>query len=223
MGTITAVGFVFVLVSQGASWMIISDRMQAIAAADGAFFGGFFGRFNRRLGTPVRVNVLSGVVSTAFMLVAMQVTGTSAAVFAVVLSISISTFLLSYLLVIPAAVRLRRLYPEVARPFRVPVSDRGFAALGYLSFAWVLLGSWVAVFPGTLERLFGLEYDFREIWGVGQAEFQTFTLGTLGFLLVLGVVGYMRAAPVRQHAPVVDDDLPVAPAITSASTEGHTS
>jgi amino acid transporter len=129
--------------------------------------------------------------------VAMQVTGTSAAVFGVVLSISISTFLLSYLLVIPAAVRLRRLYPEVERPFRVPVSDRGFAALGWLSFAWVLLGSWVAVFPGTLERLFGLDYDFRETWGVGQVEFETFTLGTLGVLLVLGGVGYVRGARVR--------------------------
>jgi amino acid transporter len=221
MGTITAVGFVFVLVSQGASWMIISDRMQAIAAADGAFFGGFFGRFNRRLGTPVRVNVLSGVVSTSFMLVAMQVTGTSAAVFAVVLSISISTFLLSYLLVIPAAVRLRRLYPELERPFRVPVSDRGFAVLGYLSFAWVLLGSWVAVFPGTLERLFGLDYDFRETWGVSQAEFETFTLGTLAFLLILGTVGYVRGTRVRQHVAATDaNPLPV-PSVDAATTEGH--
>jgi glutamate:GABA antiporter len=223
LATVTAVGFVFVLMSQGASWMIISDRMQAIAAADGAFFGGFFGRFHRRLGTPVRVNVLSGVVSTSFMLVAMQVTGTSAAVFAVVLSISISTFLLSYLLVIPAAVRLRKLYPEIERPFRVPVTDRVFAALGYLSFAWVLLGSWVAVFPGTLERLFGLDYDFQEVWGVSQLEFETFTLGTLGFLLILGVVGYVRAARVRQQAPAVDDDALAAHSIAPAAVEDHTS
>jgi glutamate:GABA antiporter len=223
LATVTAVGFVFVLMSQGASWMIISDRMQAIAAADGAFFGGFFGRFHRRLGTPVRVNVLSGVVSTSFVLVAMQVTGTSAAVFAVVLSISISTFLLSYLLVIPAAVRLRKLYPEIERPFRVPVSDRVFAALGYLSFAWVLLGSWVAVFPGTLERLFGLDYDFQEVWGVSQPEFETFTLGTLGFLLILGIVGYVRAARVRQQAPAVDDDALAAHSIAPAAVEDHTS
>jgi amino acid transporter len=126
---------------------------------------------------------------------------------------------LSYLLVIPAAVRLRRLYPELERPFRVPVSDRGFAALGYLSFAWVLLGSWIAVFPGTLERLFGLDYDFRETWGVSQAEFETFTLGTLGFLLILGAVGYMRGARVRQHAVAIDDNP--APALDAARTEGH--
>ena len=195
---ITAACFVFILMSQGSAWMIISDRMQAMAAADGSFFGGFFGRFHRTLGTPVRVNLLSGVVATAFLLAAMQLTGSSAAVFGVVLTISISTFLLSYLLVIPAAVRLRTKYPHVERPFRVPVSDRGFAVLGAICFAWVLLGSWVAVFPGTLEAAFGIDYPFEEYWGVSQARFEIFTLGTLAVLLVLGVVGYVRGARVRR-------------------------
>ena len=165
--------------TQGSAWMIISDRMQAMAAADGAFFGGFFGRFHPQLGTPVRVNLLSGTVATVFCLVAMQVTGSSAAIFGVVLSISISTFLLSYVIAIPAAVRLRTRFPEVPRPFRVPTGNTGFRILGGLCFAWVALGSWVAVFPGTLERLFGLDYDFEETWGVSQAAFELFTLGTL--------------------------------------------
>lgn len=211
---LTAVGFVFILMSQGAAWMIISDRMQAIAAADGAFFGGFFGVFNKRLSTPVRVNLLSGVVSTTFMLVAMQVTGSSAAIFGVVLTISISTFLLSYLLVIPAAVRLRSVDPERVRPFRVPVSDAGYRALGAICFAWVLLGSWVAVFPGTLEALFGLDYNFQQIWGVSQTQFEVFTIGTLVALLVLGVIGYVRGAPVRRGSPadlspVLDPSAPL--------------
>ena len=193
----TAVVFVYVLMSQGAAWMIISDRMQAMTAADGAFFNGFFGHFHPRLGTPVRVNLLSGVVSTAFMLVAMQVTGSGASVFGVVLTISISTFLLSYLLVIPAAIRLRTRFPDKVRPFRVPVSDAQFAVLGWVAFAWVLLGSWVAVFPGTLERLFGEDYPFEEYWGVSQVTFEVFTLGTLAFLLALCAVGYVLGAPVR--------------------------
>ena len=54
--------FVGTLVTSGAVWMIGSDRIQAVAAYDGAFFP-FFGVFNRRFGTPVRVNVLSGVVA----------------------------------------------------------------------------------------------------------------------------------------------------------------
>lgn len=195
----TAVVFVYILMSQGAAWMIISDRMQAMTAADGAFFNGFFGHFHPRLGTPVRVNMLSGVVSTTFMLVAMQVTGSGASIFGVVLTISISTFLLSYLLVIPAAIRLRTRYPDKVRPFRVPVSDGQFAVLGWIAFAWVLLGSWVAVFPGSLERLFGEEYPFKEIWGVSWATFEVFTLGTLACLLLLCAAGYVLGAPVRSR------------------------
>lgn len=196
---ITGILFVFVLMSQGSAWMIISDRMQAIAAADGAFFGGFFGRFHQRLGTPVRVNVLSGVVASAFMLAAKLLSGTSAAIFGVVLTISITTFLLSYLLVIPAAVRLRFTHRDVVRPYRAPVSDRVYAGMGAVCFFWILLGSWVAVFPGTLEAVFSMPYDFHEIWGVSQAQFEIFTLGTLAALLILGSIGYARGARVRKN------------------------
>lgn len=197
MLAVSAVVFCFVLVSQGAAWMIISDRMQAMAAADGSFFGGFFGHFHPKLGTPIRVNTLSGVVATVFMLAAMQLSGTSSALFGVVLSIAISTFLLSYLLAIPAAVRLRSKYPLTERPFKVPVSDTGFRIMGTICFVWILIGSWVAIFPGTLEILFGLEYNFEETWGVSQFTFEAFALGTLGSILALGIVGYVRGKKVR--------------------------
>ncbi len=197
MLAISAMVFCFVLVSQGAAWMIISDRMQAMAAADGSFFGGFFGYFHPKLGTPIRVNTLSGVVATLFMLAAMQLTGTSSALFGVVLTIAISTFLLSYLFAIPAAVMLRTKYPTTPRPFKVPVSDGGFKILGAICFGWILIGSWVAIFPGTLDVLFGLEYNFEEIWGVSQFTFEAFALGTLGCILALGIVGYIRGKKVR--------------------------
>ncbi|TGD86067.1 APC family permease [Mycolicibacterium sp. CH28] len=202
MLTITGIVFALVLMTQGSAWMIISDRMQAMAAADGAFFRGFFGRFHPKLGTPVRVNLLSGVVGTLFMLAAMAVSGSAAAVFAVVLSISVSTFLLSYLISIPAAVRLRTAFPDVPRPFKVPVSDNVFRAMGALCFGWVALGSWVAVFPGTLDRLFGLDYDFEETWGVSAGVFEVFTLGTLAALTALGLVGYVAAKPLRTQQRV---------------------
>jgi glutamate:GABA antiporter len=207
---VLSVCLVFVLLTQGASWMIISDRMQAIAAADGAFFGGFFGVFNRRLSTPVRVNFLSGVTGTVFMLAAMQLTGDAGNIFQVVLTIAITTFLLSYLLVIPAAIKLRRVDPERPRPFRVPVSDTGFSLMGWLCFFWIALGSWVAVFPGTLEPLFGADYDFTDTWGVSRTTFEVFTIGTLVVLLVLGFVGYVLGAPVRRAVPL--DAAPPTPA-----------
>ncbi|PYI65079.1 amino acid permease [Arthrobacter livingstonensis] len=205
---VSAVVFCFVLVSQGGAWMIISDRMQAMAAADGSFFGGFFGRFHPKLGTPVRVNALSGIVATVFMLAAMQLTGSSAALFQVVLTIAISTYLLSYLLAIPAAVRLRTKFPTMPRPFKVPVSDLGFRILGVICFAWVLLGSWVAIFPGTMEATLGIDYNFKNIWGVSQLTFELFTVGTLLCILALGLIGYAFGGRVRRGEVITDGELP---------------
>ncbi|MBL3685831.1 APC family permease [Leucobacter zeae] len=203
MVVIAALLFVVIIASQGAAWMILSDRMQALTAADGSFFGGFFGKFHAGLGTPVNVNLLSGVVSTVFMIAAMQLSGSAGAVFGVVLSISISTFLLSYLLIIPAAIKLRWKYPNVERPFRAPVGNTGFTVLGALAFLWILLGSWSAVFPGVLERAVGLDYDFLEIWGVDQGAFTALTLGTLAVLAALALVGYARGRRIREASPVL--------------------
>src|SRR5690348_15241714 len=107
--------FVFALLTQGSAWMIVSDRMQAMAAADGAFFTRSLGLFHPRLGTPVRTNLLSGAVATVFMLAAMRLAdGHAGAVFAVVLTVAVTTLLLSYLVVVPALVVLRCVTPTSA-------------------------------------------------------------------------------------------------------------
>ena len=85
LGDVFGLLFVLALVTSGAVWMIGSDRIQAVAAYDGAFLP-WFGSFNAKLGTPVRVNVLSGVTATLFMFAAEQFsTGSNAATFTVVL------------------------------------------------------------------------------------------------------------------------------------------
>ncbi|PWH06068.1 amino acid permease [Brachybacterium endophyticum] len=197
--TAAVVLFLLANIGQGAAWMIMSDRMQAIAAADGSFFGGFFGKFHKSLGTPIRVNLLSGTVSTVFMIAAMQLTGSSAALFDVVLSVAITTYLFSYLLVIPAAVRLRLRHPEVPRPFRVPGPNAVFVALGAVTTAFVALGSWVSVFPGTLESLLGVPYDFSSAMGVPYAAFEALTLGTIVFIVAIALIGFVAGRRLRRE------------------------
>lgn len=198
--TLTAVLFVFALLTQGSAWMIVSDRMQAMAAADGGFFTRALGAFHPRLGTPVRTNLLSGAVATVFMLAAMQLAqGDAGAVFAVVLTVAVTTLLLSYLVVIPALVALRLRRPDVPRPYRVPFGLRGFLTCAGLAYAWIVVGSWCALFPGVLEGLFGIDYDFHDVWGVSRASFEAFTLGTVAALLVVGLIGIKAAR--RQDEP----------------------
>ncbi|MGW6152153.1 APC family permease [Streptomyces sp. NPDC055144] len=203
--TTAAVMFVFALLTQGSAWMIVSDRMQAMAAADGGFFGRSLGAFHGRLGTPVRMNLLSGITATAFMLAAMTlVQGDTAAVFGVVLTVAITTLLLSYLVIIPALVVLHRRHTAVLRPYRVPFGTAGFLICSALAYLWILLGSWTALFPGTLEPVLGVTYDFQDTWGVSRITFEAFTLGTVVALLVIGVLGRTLGAARDRRTPQPD-------------------
>lgn len=193
MTMITAMTFVVVLLAQGAAWMVATDRMQAVAGADHAF-PTFFGRFSPRFATPVRVNIASGVVATVFMTAALLLLsseGDSASLFLVVLLIATSTLLISYLLIVPTMVVLRRRHPLVRRPYRVPFGSAGAWVATIVVMFWIALGTVVAVFPGLLEGLFGMDYDFDEIWGLSQATVESFTLGTLVVLAVIAVIGYL--------------------------------
>ncbi|BDM70509.1 putative amino acid permease [Streptomyces nigrescens] len=201
-----AVLFALSLLTQGSAWMIVADRMQAMAAADGGFFTRALGAFHPRLGTPVRMNLLSGVTATLFMAASMNLAnGDASAIFGVVLTVAITTLLLSYIAVIPALLALRLRHRAVPRPYQVPFGTRGFTVAAVLVYAWILLGCWVALFPGTLERLVGFRYDFRATWGVSRPTFEAFTLGTVAVLLAIAAAGYLVQ---RWRAPSADSRTP---------------
>jgi len=212
LGVMT-IGFVATLLTSGAVWMIGSDRILAVAAYDGAFLR-YFGRFNAKLGTPVRVNVMSGVAASIFMILAVAAFNSGAdSKFLVVLTIAISTTLISYLWIFPAAVKLRFSHPHVHRPYRVPFGNAGMWITGVLTTFWVAVGSWVAVFPGTLEKLFGIDYDFKDSWGVSRGTYEALTLGTLAVILAFAVIGYALSGSVREQVAVVPLETdPAAPA-----------
>jgi len=205
--------FVGSLVTSGAVWMIGSDRIQAVASYDGAFFP-FFGIFNRTFGTPVRVNVMSGVAATIFSFLAVGAfNGGDNAKFQVVLDIAISTTLISYLWIFPAVLKLRYSHPETRRPYVHPWGMAGLWISTILTTGWILIGSWVAVFPGTLERVVGLSYDFKDNWSVSRATFEGLTLGTLGIIVAVGLVGYYFGSGVRQQVvPLSPSEAEPAPA-----------
>ena len=210
---VMTLAFVGTLVTSGAVWMIGSDRIQAVASYDGAFFP-FFGIFNRKLGTPVRVNVMSGIAATIFSFVAVGAfNGGTNSKFVVVLDIAISTTLLSYLWIFPAVLKLRYSHPETRRPYVHPWGMAGLWVSTILTTGWILLGSWVSVFPGTLERASGLTYDFKGTWGVSRGTFEGLTLGTLAIITVVALIGYYFGAGVRQQVvPLSAGEAEPAPA-----------
>ena len=199
--------FILALVTSGAVWMIGSDRIQAVCAYDGAFFP-YFGGFNKRLGTPVRVNVMSGVASSIFCVAAITMLRhqSTANAFTVVLDIAISTTLLSYLWIFPAVLKLRYSHPHVTRPYTHPWGMTGLWVSTIVTTFWIALGSFEAVFPDVLEKIFGVGYGFKGSWGVGRGEFEALTLGTLAVITIFGMIGYYSATHVREDVAVIGGD-----------------
>ena len=69
---------------------------------------------------------------------------------------------------------------------------------------WVALGSWVSVFPGTIEKLVGVDYgSFEDAWGVSRLKFEVYTLGTLAVVVAIAVLGYFAGAPTRREEALV--------------------
>ena len=196
---LAALFFVVGLLGLGSSWMMSTDRVQAIAAADGSFMNGWFGEFSERFGTPMRVNILSGVMASLFLVAGMTlVNGDTGAIFAVVLACAVSTLLVSYLIIVPAIMKLNRSFPDVHRPFRTPGGVRGFQIMGTVVFLYILIGSLGVIFPGLVEGILGIDYNFQDIWGLSRSQVEAFTIGTIAFDLVVALVGFALAKNVRK-------------------------
>ena len=196
--------FIVSLITSGAVWMIGSDRVLAVASYDGAW-APWFGVFNRRFGTPVRVNTMSGVLSTVFLLFALNLlNGSNASSFEVILALTTSTTLLSYVMIFPTGWLLRRRHGHVTRPYRAPL----MALCVVLCTGWMVIGSWVAFVPGTLERALGFSYDYQANWGVSFARYEAISIGIVVLIAVLTAIGYALAAPVRAQSASISLEAP---------------
>jgi amino acid transporter len=176
--------------SGGAAWLEGADRTQAVAALDGSA-PAWMGRFTS-FGTPITVNILSGIVASIFFVGGfLFAEGNLANFFAVMLALAASTAVMSYFFVFPALVVLRRKYPDVKRPYRVPGGAVGAWVCVILTETVVVLTGITLLWPGLLDRLFGQPYDIMESWGVSRLFFEAVTLGSFAVILLIGVVFWL--------------------------------
>jgi glutamate:GABA antiporter len=128
------------------------------------------------------------VVSSAFVLcVFLATSGKLANFFAIVLGLTVSTTAVSYFFIFPALVRLRRLYPETHRPYRVPGGMAGAWAAAIITEAFVIITAITLLWPGAINALFGQSYSIESSWGVSRAFFEWVTLGAFGVMVLLGI------------------------------------
>jgi glutamate:GABA antiporter len=220
LGDITAVAFIFALMSSGATWIMGADRAQAVACYDGAG-PRILGVFSKRYGTPIAVNALSGLISTAFMILAFLLTsGSTAQYFSAALGLAISTTTISYLAIFPALYILRRKLPDVHRPYRVPFGNAGALAISAVTFAWSALATAALLWPGLgqsnpdsqLPAGFAPVVDAagKVTHAAERWQYEASQLIPLALFILLGVVFYRLGAPTRRQE--VDVVLQTAPA-----------
>jgi hypothetical protein len=89
-----------------------------------------------------------------------------------------------------------------------------------LCTGWMVIGSWVAFVPGTLERALGFEYDYHDIWGVSFARYEAISIGIVVLIAVLTAIGYILAAPVRAQSAEVALEPQIGQAAATAPAGG---
>lgn len=180
---IAGAAMVWVLLSSGTTWLMGSDRLMAIGALAGSGPQGL-GYFSSRFGTPIVVNVLSGVISTIFLFITLFVTGGGlGGFFAAVLGLVISTTTFSYILIFPALLTLRRKYPNIPRPYRVPGGQLGAWICVVLATIWVGGATLFSLWPGLFTSAWSADYA-----GVNRTTFEVYTFITIAFLTGVAVV-----------------------------------
>jgi len=193
LNVLFAILLIVTLVSSGSVWLEGADRTQAIASLDGAG-PRWMGRFTS-FGTPIAVNIASGVVSSGFVFfVFLATSGKLANFFAVMLSLTVSTTAVSYVFIFPALVRLRTIYPDTPRPYRVPFGMAGAWAAAIITEAFVVITAVTLLWPGAVNAMFGQAYSVQSSWGVSRPFFEWVTLGAFGAMVVLGIAFWLIGA-----------------------------
>lgn len=173
------VGAVFTILANLVTWSMGANRTAQAAAADGEL-PAVFGRLRKSNQTPVGAYLLTGLVST-FVIVVYGVFASSAEdLFWSLFAFSSVIFLLPYLVLFPAFLRLRARDAETPRPYRVPGGAIGASVMALVC------------------TLFIVQAIFFFLWVPGQPVDWRKTGPILtGVLLILGlgeiVIGVMKA------------------------------
>ena len=197
LGDLMAAGFILVLLSSGTTWLMGSDRTQAVAGYDGAG-PRVLGYFSSRFGTPIVVNFLSGAVSTIVMFVAFGLSGgDNEKYFNAVLNCVLLFTTLSYIVIFPTLIKLRYTHPDVPRPYKVPFGMAGVWICGVLTTFWALLASVVGLFPGLGDGTLLNDSALPE--GFSRGTFELVVFIPLAITLVVGIVFYALGAKTRRE------------------------
>jgi amino acid transporter len=184
------VGFLYACVANIVTWSLGVNRVAAAAAAEGAM-PELLGRLHPRFRTPYMAFVVMGVVATFLLVGNAALSSRADNVFWMIFKLSGVCFLVSYLMVFPAFVILRRRRPEQPRPYRMPGGL--LVAWPAATFCWLFIAGACLLFfkpAPTAENPAGA---VRESWLLAGETLATLAVGLL--LMPRGIKARETADP----------------------------
>ncbi len=117
--TILGIGALYTFLTNMVTWTMGANRTAAEAANEGEL-PAFFGKLHPINKTPVGAYVLTGIVSSAVLIIYGLMATTAEDLFWSLFAFSSIVFLMPYLALFPAFLKLRRTDADRPRPYRVP-------------------------------------------------------------------------------------------------------
>lgn len=117
--TILGIGALYTFLTNMVTWTMGANRTAAEAANEGEL-PAFFGQLHPVNKTPVGAYVLTGIVSSAVLVIYGLMATTAEELFWSLFAFSSIVFLMPYLALFPAFLKLRKIDADRPRPYRVP-------------------------------------------------------------------------------------------------------
>ena len=168
--TLLGVGALYSFLANMVTWTTGANKTAAEAADEGEL-PAFFGKLHPINKSPVGAFVLTGIISSVVIVVYGFMAGSNEDLFWTLFAFSSMVFLLPYLALFPAFLKLRKIDPDRERPYRVP---------GGNGLAWVMV---------VLCMLFIIQAVVFFIWVPGEPIDWAFAAPVLIGVVITLIVG----------------------------------
>lgn len=181
---VLGIGALYSFFANMTTWTIGANRSAAEASHEGEL-PKIFGKMHPENKTPVGAFIITGIVGTAVIVIYAFFAGTAEDLFWSLFAFSSMVFLLPYLVQFPAFMKLRKVDPDIDRPYRVP---------GGKFFGWLLV---------VLCEVFMLQAVIFFVWVPGQPMDWAFSLPVIIGVILTIIVGeflIVRSAKIKEKS-----------------------
>ncbi|MEN6408246.1 MAG: APC family permease [Anaerolineaceae bacterium] len=164
------IGALFTFLANMVTWTMGANRTAA-EAAHGGELPAVFGKEHPVNKTPVGAFILTGIVSTVVMVLYGFMAGSAEDLFWTLFAFSSMVFLLPYLILFPAFLKLRKVDANIERPYRVPG------------------GKTLAIIMAVICEIFIIQAVIFFIWVPGQPIDWAYALPVLAGVILTIIIG----------------------------------